>query len=220
MKSAKNYFAVAGAFALAIVLFSIAAPRAVHAIVATLVQVTNTSANPVPTQPVGTTPVSGAVEVSNLPSVQAVAVTGNGSGSPLFVRDVDSGGRGAVSFYGANLLGPNVFSKVVNMYVVPPGKLLIVDQIATNANMPPGQRFSSIQFQTFHGGTLTYSFLNPPFQATGSGRDFYNSTQLAKAYADAGTTVAIGAQREDASGAAIIDVEVQGHLVDCANDGC
>ena len=49
MKSAKNLLMVAAAFALAMILFVIAAPKAAHALVATLVQVTNTSANPVPT---------------------------------------------------------------------------------------------------------------------------------------------------------------------------
>ena len=49
MKSAKKFLMIAGGFALAMVLFAIAAPKAAHALVSTLVQITNTSANPVPT---------------------------------------------------------------------------------------------------------------------------------------------------------------------------
>jgi len=49
VKSAKNFLMIAGAFALAMILFAIAAPKAAHALVSTLVQITNTSANPVPT---------------------------------------------------------------------------------------------------------------------------------------------------------------------------
>jgi len=49
VKSAKNLLMVAGAFALAMILFAIAAPKAAHALVSTLVQITNTSANPVHT---------------------------------------------------------------------------------------------------------------------------------------------------------------------------
>jgi len=48
MKSAKKFLMVAGAFALAILLFAISAPKTAHAIVATLVQITNTASNPVP----------------------------------------------------------------------------------------------------------------------------------------------------------------------------
>ena len=48
MNSVKNFLMVAGAFALAMILFAIAAPKTAHAIVATLVQITNTASNPVP----------------------------------------------------------------------------------------------------------------------------------------------------------------------------
>ena len=49
MQFAKRTFTGLGVLAFMAVLFTLAAPKAVHAIVATLVQVTNTSANPVPT---------------------------------------------------------------------------------------------------------------------------------------------------------------------------
>ena len=58
---------VGGAFALAIFLFAIAAPKPAHALVATLVQVTNTSSNPVPTQAVGNTAVINADEPLRVP---------------------------------------------------------------------------------------------------------------------------------------------------------
>jgi hypothetical protein len=48
MNSVKNFLMVAGAFALTMILFAIAAPKTAHAIVATLVQITNTASNPVP----------------------------------------------------------------------------------------------------------------------------------------------------------------------------
>jgi len=103
MNSAKRYLAIAFTFVLAVATISILNPRVAHALVATLVQVTNTSANPVPTQAVGTTPVSGtvaidpnsAVNVSSLPAVQlaggsSVTLGGNSNTQPLFVRDVDN----------------------------------------------------------------------------------------------------------------------------------
>lgn len=49
MKFAKRLLMVAGAVALAGLFSVMLAPKAVHAVVATLVQVSNTSANPVPT---------------------------------------------------------------------------------------------------------------------------------------------------------------------------
>lgn len=48
MKFAKNLFMGIGAVALAGVLLTLAAPKAVHAAVATLVEIANTPANPVP----------------------------------------------------------------------------------------------------------------------------------------------------------------------------
>ncbi len=48
MRFAKRMLMGVGAVALTAMLLNVAAPRAVHALVATLVQVTNTTANPVP----------------------------------------------------------------------------------------------------------------------------------------------------------------------------
>lgn len=52
MKSAKRLLMVAGAVALAGLFSVMLAPKAVHAVVATLVEVSNTPANPVPTSDV------------------------------------------------------------------------------------------------------------------------------------------------------------------------
>ena len=49
MQFTKRLLTGLGAVALAAMLLSLAAPKAVHAIVAALVEVTNTPANPVPT---------------------------------------------------------------------------------------------------------------------------------------------------------------------------
>jgi hypothetical protein len=49
MKTAKQFVVVSAAFILAVVTFSVVAPKAAHAVIATLVQVSNTAANPVPT---------------------------------------------------------------------------------------------------------------------------------------------------------------------------
>src|ERR1700757_565426 len=48
MSSAKRYLLIALTFAIALTTFTVFAPRAVHAVTAALVQVANTSANPVP----------------------------------------------------------------------------------------------------------------------------------------------------------------------------
>jgi hypothetical protein len=49
MQFAKRLMMILASFVLLVAIVSLAAPKAVHATVATLVQVTNTSANPVPT---------------------------------------------------------------------------------------------------------------------------------------------------------------------------
>ncbi len=49
MSSAKRYLAIALSFVLAVTVFAICVPRAVHAITATLVQIVNTPTNAVPT---------------------------------------------------------------------------------------------------------------------------------------------------------------------------
>jgi hypothetical protein len=48
MKTLKNFVSGIGSFALAAMFVALVAPKAVHAVVATLVQVVNTTANPVP----------------------------------------------------------------------------------------------------------------------------------------------------------------------------
>jgi hypothetical protein len=48
MKTAKQFLVVSAAFIVAVVTFSVVAPKAAHAVIATLVQVTNTASNPVP----------------------------------------------------------------------------------------------------------------------------------------------------------------------------
>ncbi|MGB8540931.1 MAG: hypothetical protein WCD49_04760 [Candidatus Acidiferrales bacterium] len=50
MRSAKNVLMAVGAMVLAAMLLSVMAPKAVHAVTATMVEVVNTTSNPVPSQ--------------------------------------------------------------------------------------------------------------------------------------------------------------------------
>jgi hypothetical protein len=79
MRTAKQFLVVSAAFILAVGTFTVVAPKTAHAIVASLVQVTNTAANPVATQAVGTTAVTGLVGID--PQNNTVTVA-NGTGTP------------------------------------------------------------------------------------------------------------------------------------------
>ncbi len=50
MQYAKRFLMVAGTVAVAVIVCSLAAPKATHAVVAALVQIANTNSNPVPTE--------------------------------------------------------------------------------------------------------------------------------------------------------------------------
>jgi hypothetical protein len=144
MKSlAKRMVTVVGGLALAAFLLALAAPKAAHAIVSTLVTVSNTAANPVPTR------------ATDNPARQAVLLAvavemsdGQGSGiEPLFT---DSG-----------------------QFTVPAGQCLVVDSVSGHLTLPAGQTpnqlavfgFSSSRAQiypvaTFQGSSPGFSYFS------------------------------------------------------------
>jgi hypothetical protein len=108
MNFAKRLLMVAGAVALAGILGAQLAPKAAHGIVATLVQVVNTAANPVPTQ-----------------AVDNHARHALGLDASVVIPDGQLGVFG--TFGDAN--GP---------YTVPAGKRLVMESLSAQFNLPTG----------------------------------------------------------------------------------
>src|SRR5579863_7016800 len=97
MKSmAKRVAAVIGSVAIAALVVTLAAPKAVHAIVSTLVTVSNTVANPVPThQVIPGKPFFGTLEPD--PSTGFAASAGPGSSGTLAVTNITISNLGNVT---------------------------------------------------------------------------------------------------------------------------
>jgi hypothetical protein len=97
MKSlAKRTVAVIGGVAIAALLMTLAAPKAVHAIVSTLVTVSNTAANPVPThQVIPGKPFFGSMEPD--PSAGFAVSVGPGTSGTLAVTNITISNLGNVT---------------------------------------------------------------------------------------------------------------------------
>jgi hypothetical protein len=112
MKSlAKRVAEVIGGVAIAALLLALAAPKAVHAIVSTLVTVSNTTANPVPTR------------ATDNPARQAVLLIG--------AVDVPDGFSGEGAPMSSSFGGPE--------FTVPAGQRLVVESVSGDIVTPTGQ---------------------------------------------------------------------------------
>jgi hypothetical protein len=196
MKSAKNFLMVAGAFALAVTMFAILAPKTAQAFVATLVQVTNTSANPVPNQ---------AVDAMSLHPMVLRGFVGIANGSQSNSANLENGSSD---------------------FVVPAGKRFIFDTISVHAELPVGEALEStgvvsVQSHTDSNSYSNYYYLNPSPTAQAFGFQYSTVTQKVMTYSDAGFTIGIFANRgSSTSGSTIVEFTVTGYLLDCPGGVC
>jgi hypothetical protein len=140
MQFAKRLFLGLGAVALMAVLLTLAAPKAVHGLVATLVQVANTAANPVVAQDTSKTAAQIVTETCDVPS-----------------------GYG----YGVIPCGPNPNTDPKG-YIVPSGQNWIVTSLTITSNGTTGRKSVRIAngngdefdrtFQVQNGVTTQFSF--------------------------------------------------------------
>jgi hypothetical protein len=143
MKSmAKRMAGIIGGVTIAAFLLTLAAPKAVHAIVSTLVTVSNTAANPVP------------IRAADNPARQAVLLTAS-----LELPDGQASDRTA-------LLDSNLAQ-----FTVPAGQRLVVDSVSGNAGTPSGQTPTQIAIMgnsqtsiypvaTFQGSSSGYNLFS------------------------------------------------------------
>ena len=146
MKSlAKRMVSVIGGLAIAAFLVTLATPKAVHAIVSTLVTVSNTAANPVPTR------------AADNPARQAVLLTAG-----IVMPD-------------GQPTGTLLMNSESVQFTVPAGQRLVVDSVSGNMSAPSGQTpievavlgnsqaqiFPVATFQGSSGGFNVFSFATP-----------------------------------------------------------
>jgi hypothetical protein len=169
MRRIRTYLLVTLGFGLAGAIGGAFASGTAQAIVATLVQIVNTAANPVLTQHV----------VADNPATQAVSLL-------CLVSVPANGTDGSCNLVNGALSNPP--------YVVPSGKRLVADSISGDLRLLTGQR--AVVTYNFSDTQQNYSF-SPPLtlDATGipAGRDNYVWGLSVKFYADSGTSISVGA---------------------------
>jgi hypothetical protein len=182
MRLLKQALAILGTVVVMAGVVALVAPKAAQGIVATLVQVANTPANPVPTQAVDN------------PARQPVG---------LDVQDsIADGQPGAFATFGdAN--GP---------YTVPAGKRLVVESISAQFNLPTGQKPTDLLFLTTINGRQAGFTALPIFSSSANGTDFFQVAANFTAYVDPGTQLQVLCDRSSTTGAAACFVLVMGHL--------
>lgn len=170
--------------------------------------VTNTTAQPVPTAPQGTTQVAGTVGLSN---GTAVGINNN-SANPVPVIDVasDLTKTPVGTEEGFDVTGNSGATR--QLFTVPAGKLLVIQTEYVFATLPTGQNLLGAQLDMVNSGLGV--MLN--FEARGdNGIDACFSGQSnGIIYVKAGDTVNASCGRSLGAGTASFDVGFQGYLVD------
>jgi hypothetical protein len=171
-------------------------------------------------------PVSGTVNVSNLPSSQIVSFNGtaqpvsisNTASTPLVVRDVDRPTRHPFALH----LSCNPLDGIGCNSAIPDpaNQEFVIETVSVQATLPTGQR-ASVELGYWIGGDKDLLYLPLELQGTFSGDDHFANTISARAYAEPGANVSLNATRNSNSGTAHFYMAVSGYLVDCgAGAGC
>jgi hypothetical protein len=151
-----------------------------------------------------------------LPVTGTVSVGGNSAAAPLLVRDVDTLARQPFDSSNFNTCGGDTCSVV---FTVPAQKLLVIETVTANLQLPPGQR-ATVGVHASAGGGLNAA-LPMEFQGTfTSGQivvpgDDYSAAASLRFYANPGTTVRIGAFRNSTTGTFVLGAAIVGYIVDC-----
>jgi len=192
MNSAKRFLTIAATFALAAVVLTMANPGAVHAFVATLVQVTNTTANPVMIQDVN----NGARQAIQLQVNPTTPTTGFFTGNFTTVNGGD--------------------------YIVPAGKRFVIRSVTSQVVLPTGSKPAAFWIATKTANGEEYDQLLPSFvfQISSQGRDFFQMNSDFTGYSDGGFPIGVLFSSTAGTGTTNIYFTLNGYLVDCDNNGC
>jgi hypothetical protein len=192
---AKRLVTIVGGVTIAAFLLTLAAPKAVHAIVSTLVTVANTDSNPVPTK------------ATDNRARQAVVLTANlaaGDGQQL-------------------AFGPLLSPETGAAYTVPPGQRLVVESVTGNAEMTGGETPFTVQIafdelMVQPGTQIPKIFLVPTLSGTAQGLSAFNFASDLTTYVEPGSILEVFFQRGPSSaGESILEITVSGHLESIAS---
>jgi hypothetical protein len=188
--SVKRMITAVGGVAIAAFLLTLAAPKAVQAVVSTLVTVANTTTNPVPTK------------ATDNPARQSVVLT-------AFVGASDgAGGAGGL------MISPETGAA----YTVPAGQRLVVESVTGIAEMGGGETPFTVNI-TFDSNVIPSSsepptiFLVPTFTGTSSGTSAFSFASSVTTYIEPGSQLTAQFSRGPSNaGGAILLVTLSGHL--------
>jgi len=168
MNFAKRTIMAVGMMALAVLLVAVLAPNTAHGLVAALVQVTNTTANPVPT-----------VATDN-PALTPVRLAGS-------IIDDAGGISDTATFTDSPLSGPP--------YTVPAGYRLVVDSVSGSAYAGPG---GYVRFRITHSvnGVEWYEWMDVQPVGTSAYQTSYNFASQFTTYADPLTQLTFTCDRD------------------------
>jgi hypothetical protein len=195
---------IAAAFALAALIFAIANPKTVHAVVSTLVTVANTPANPVP--------VSGTVSLD--PGV------------------LDHSARRGIQLFSQCTFNSNhcdgSFSGSQGSFRVPDGHRLVIQTVSFRVLLPATQQVISLGLSSFSGnvagpGVFNTYYLHLQSDGPVVQSQLYSVAQPLTAYADAGTFISFDAERNSfgsANDITSLNGSLSGYLIDCNVEPC
>jgi len=192
MRLLKQALAVVGAVVLVAMMLAVTAPKATHALVAALVEVTNTPAQSIPTWRTDN-------DGRNVVRLYYVETMNAGT----YYSD---GGHGA-----GNQLSD---ASTASLYTVPSGKRLVIDTVTLFADPLPGQQVNAY----FYNG---YTFTAIPALDMGNffGVEHFQNSIAVHDYVEPGGQYGIIMGRNSTTGTMFWDVQAVGHLVDCTNGG-
>ena len=151
--------------------------------------------------------------------VQSVFVT-NDAAHRVPVTSADDPGRQAFAFFKSDSWDSGDSHDV--SFTVPGGKRLVIEAVSiTGLLSTHGQKMLTAAIQAHVNGQLEDYFMTPTFTGVSTSvRDVYVASQQTTVYADGGTDVLLFASKDSSTGGGILDVSVQGHLIDCSTGAC
>jgi hypothetical protein len=221
MSRLKGYLLTASGFTALVAGLMLTSPPAGEVVAQKIddVRVVNLSSQPVPTAAQGTTAISGAVSISNIPTVNLgtgntvqLAYTPN---NPLPVRDADPA-RQPFQNWASDTQADGTNGSTITIATVPAGKRLVIEFLSAVAQMPAGQHLVVCQINTIAPpfGGLTHELLINQQPAFVNGDALFRASQQVRLYADPGSQVRALMTRDSSQGQALFLATLSGYLVD------
>lgn len=229
MFSAKRLLLIALTFTLALTVIVALAPRAAHAFVATMVQVVNTAANPVPIT--GRVDASDSnVNIANTPNVNlanaptvnlasgtTIGLTGNDASNPIIQRDVDNPARHP--FVAGCSTVTQYDSQSSCVFAAPAGHRLVIEQVSADARYYGSLTLHKVVVTAYIKGSegfQSFQYFVAPVDSHGTNRGVSSSTVNLKTriYADPNANIYVTFYHQDGSMFHEAYAYISGYLVD------